>query len=331
VVALVQRPRLAERRLRQRDLDAAEQELKQATDQLHRIVPAIEPEQFPGLEQHLDELEALARRRSDLERALLSDEELQELAGRVEKHSAELEVATKEQQALQQALSEADLLEAPKLEDAREKRSVLARGLETGSRRLQTLREEAAGLQGAMGRPVGVLEEEAEELEEREGELTSRFRGLSLAEEVWPEAVRLFQETYLDRYGERVGAWLEQLSGGRYGGVRLQGEDAAPEARRLVDGRWVPVDRLSRGASDRLYLALRLALTEVMGEQGVRGPLILDDPFVTFDAERLADAFETLRRVAERRQVILLAHDEQYRELGWPVLELRGPGGPERS
>ena len=82
------------------------------------------------------------------------------------------------------------------------------------------------------------------------------------------------------------------------------------------------MSRLSQGAQDRLYLALRLALAEVMSEQGVRGPLLLDDPFVTFDAERLADAFRNLQRVAEHHQVILLAHDEGHRALGWPVREL---------
>lgn len=319
---VVQRPRLAERGLRQRDLSAAEEEFRQAGEGLRQIVPGVPREQFPGLREHLEGLLLLARQKADLETALLSDEAVQELAAQAKARSTELEAVKEEQQTLDGALSEAGLGEDARLEDARDRWNVLGRELETGRGRLQALREEAAELRGAMGRPVALLREEVEELEERERELASRFQGLSLAEEVWAEAVGQFQETYLERYAERVGAWLQHLSGGGYAEVRIHSQAGAPEALRVEDGRWIPVDRLSRGASDRLYLALRLALAEVMGEQGVMGPLILDDPFVTFDAERLEDAFETLRRVAERRQVILLAHDEQYRELGWPVEEL---------
>lgn len=326
---LVQRPRLAERSLRQQDLSAAEEEFRQAGEGLAQIVPRVPREQFPGLREHLEGLQLLARQKADLETALLSDEAVQELATQAKARSADLEAAKKDLGALDQVLSQADLSERTKLQAARDRWKVLGGELETGRGRLQALREEAAELRGAQKRPAAVVAEEVEELEERERELASRFQGLSLAEEVWAEAVGQFQETYLERYAERVGAWLQHLSGGGYGEVRIHPQAGAPEARRVEDGRWIPVDRLSRGASDRLYLALRLALAEVMGEQGVMGPLILDDPFVTFDAERLEDAFETLRRVAERRQVILLAHDEQYRELGWPVEEL--PVRPERK
>ena len=326
---LVRRPRLAERSLRQRDLSAAEEDFRQAAEGLAQIVPRVPQEEFARLREHLDGLQLLARQKADLEAALLSDEAAQELATQLEARSAELEAVKKEQRDLDGALARAGLGEGTGIEDARHQWKVLADDLQAGSRRLQALREEAAELRGAQKRPAVVVAEEVEELEERERQLSDRFEGLRRAEEVWAEALGQFQGTYLERYAERVGAWLRELSGGGYGGVRMQPQADVPErrrsqaqARRVADGRWIPADRLSRGASDRLYLALRLALAEVMGEQGVAGPLILDDPFVTFDADRLADAFETLRRVAERRQVILLAHDERYRELGWPVIEL---------
>jgi len=316
---VVHRPRAAERALRQQDLASSQEGLQQAVDDLAYLVPGIPRDQFADLAGRLDELRELARHRADLEASLLSDSDLKALNGRVEARASELEAVRKELEAVQKTLAEAGFQEGEELGAARQRHRELGREVQEGTQRMQSLREEAAELRGAQGRAAAVLAEEVQELEEREEELAGRFRGLLLAEEVWGEAVRRFQETYLERYAERVGAWFRDLSGGAYGLVRLDSEGGTPEARREEDGRWVPVERLSQGAKDRLYLSLRLALAEVMAKQGVVGPLILDDPFVTFDADRRADAFETLRRLAVHRQVILLAHDEVYRELGWPV------------
>jgi len=320
----IQRPRLTEQMLRRRDLYSAEEGLTRAIETLGQLVPDVEPAAFGQLGQRLEELENLARRKEELAAALLTEEEIEELKARREARSAELESVREELGSLQEVLAEAGLA-AAEVEGVREKRQLLAREVEAGQRRLQALREEAAMLRGAEATPVAVLEERREELEEREDELAGRFRGLRLAEEVWAEALRVFQDTYLDRYAERVGTWLKELSGSRYGRVRLHGVAEAPEAELVPARRWVPVDRLSQGARDRLYFALRLALAEVMGEQGVNGPLILDDPFVNFDAQRLMDVFEVLKAVARRRQVILLVHDGRYRALGWPVEELSMP------
>jgi len=330
---LVLRPRATERRLRRQDLDAVEKDLARADEALSRLVPTVAREGFAALGRRLDELQLLAARKDELEGTLLSDEAVKKLDGQVQVRAGELEAAKEEQQALEQVLSAAGLSEEAAVGAGQRQRQALEQELNSGRRRLQRLREEAAELRGARGRAAVVLAEEVEELEEREVELAGRFRALQLAEDVWAEALRRFQETYLERYTQRVGRWLQELSGKRYDQVRIHAERARPEARQAGTGRWVPVDRLSQGAKDALYLALRLALAEVMGEQGVRGPLILDDPFVTFDADRLADAFETLGRLAERRQVILLAHDERYRELGWPVWDLprTGHGGADEG
>ncbi|MGE4548036.1 MAG: ATP-binding protein [Intestinibacillus sp.] len=40
--------------------------------------------------------------------------------------------------------------------------------------------------------------------------------------------------------------------------------------------------------------------------EGEPAPLILDDPFVTFDDRRAARAMELLRRLAAERQIIVL-------------------------
>ncbi len=112
---------------------------------------------------------------------------------------------------------------------------------------------------------------------------------------------------------ERAGEYLHLLTLGAYGRVRID----EPPLRVAV---WVPQagawleptePSLSRGTADQVYLAVRLALVEVLAE-GSRPPLLLDDPFGTFDQDRLRAAMALLRRVSESHQVLLFTCRQEY-------------------
>ena len=76
-------------------------------------------------------------------------------------------------------------------------------------------------------------------------------------------------------------------------------------------GDWVDVTSLSQGTLDLVYLVARLGLVRlVTGDK--RPPLILDDPFVTFDDERAKRSLELLRDVARDFQVIYLTTSDRY-------------------
>ena len=64
-------------------------------------------------------------------------------------------------------------------------------------------------------------------------------------------------------------------------------------------GKLLPVEVLSRGTREQLFLALRLALVKGYAQRGVRLPLILDDLLVNFDAERARAAALVLRDFAD--------------------------------
>ncbi len=73
-----------------------------------------------------------------------------------------------------------------------------------------------------------------------------------------------------------------------------------------------------------MYLAARLGLVRlVTGDR--RPPLVLDDPFVTLDAERGPRALELLREIAADFQVIYLTTSDRYDALADRVLVLEGP------
>lgn len=82
----------------------------------------------------------------------------------------------------------------------------------------------------------------------------------------------------------------------------------------------VPCDlgQLSKGAQDQLYIALRLAIADLLAQDYLL-PLIFDDPFPTCDSARLANLGATLRQIALDRQVLVMSHIESLRTWGTPV------------
>ena len=77
----------------------------------------------------------------------------------------------------------------------------------------------------------------------------------------------------------------------------------------------LPPDRLSQGGSGALALAVRLAMAEAY-LQGHDGFIMLDDPLVHFDKDRMAVAAEVLRAFSADTQVLFFTcHDHQAARL----------------
>ena len=62
----------------------------------------------------------------------------------------------------------------------------------------------------------------------------------------------------------------------------------------------------SRGTRDLLQFCARLALTEVLSAEGEKPFLLLDDPFVNFDAPHLEAALAYLRELGKEMQILYL-------------------------
>lgn len=79
----------------------------------------------------------------------------------------------------------------------------------------------------------------------------------------------------------------------------------------------LPCARLSGGQKRRAALLRALLCPGA-------GTLLLDEPFTGMDAELVAQAAETIRRLAAGRDTVLVTHDENAAALlGWPVVQMR--------
>ncbi len=89
------------------------------------------------------------------------------------------------------------------------------------------------------------------------------------------------------------------------------------------NGEWRDVARLSHGTAEHIYLLLRLALVEYLTKPSEVCPLILDDITLQSDTRRKERILNTLRKVSEKRQVILFTQEEEV--LQWAKKNLPEP------
>jgi uncharacterized protein YhaN len=126
--------------------------------------------------------------------------------------------------------------------------------------------------------------------------------------------------TAKDELEPRLGAYLKQMTQGRYDSASV---DDNLEIQVVHEAREEPVavGDLSRGTQDQVYLAARLALSDLVFRDA-KPPLLMDDPFVTFDPQRKQAALELCKRLAADRQIILFTCHEGYEASADHVIEL---------
>ena len=124
----------------------------------------------------------------------------------------------------------------------------------------------------------------------------------------------------------RASQLFHELTLGRYGGLDPDLDDKGVPIilATAASGGTVEVARLSTGARDQLYLALRLAALEHFVQQDRHLPLILDDLFVHFDDHRTEAGLRVLQGMSEHVQVLLFTHHERVAAQAQSVLDPSG-------
>ena len=132
---------------------------------------------------------------------------------------------------------------------------------------------------------------------------------------------------YLEK---RMTGAVSRITDGRYRRVRIDDETLDISVVAPEKGDWVDVRELSDGILGQVYLAARLGLIRyATGDR--RPPLVLDDPFVTFDDAHAARGFELLRELTDDHQVIYLTATDRYDAAADAVVELPGPTAVDRD
>lgn len=166
-------------------------------------------------------------------------------------------------------------------------------------------------------------------------ELVRRWQVLGMASCLLEDVCGTFERERQPETLREASSFLNQLTDGKYtriwtplGTNRLKIDDAAGDS--------LPLEVLSRGTGEAVFIALRLALASAYARRGVMLPLILDDVLVNFDSQRASHAAATLRTFAELGHQVMMftCHEhivEIFQQVGVEVRELPPQGQPGRA
>jgi len=196
--------------------------------------------------------------------------------------------------------------DAPALQPPQRGREAVSADLDAVRADLAALRsnlDRIAGRLHAAGDPL-TLQASAERLTDEIAALQGEYAAIELAMSTLAGANAKLQSRFSPALGQRAAEIFRRLTAGAYDGVAL---DRALHVSAEPAGTAVPRDAacLSAGAADQLYLAVRLAICDLVLPEENAAPIILDDALASFDDGRCAAALDCLREEAKKRQILL--------------------------
>ena len=169
----------------------------------------------------------------------------------------------------------------------------------------------AQGEMNTLGDPTA-LQAELQELEQQLQCRREEYDAIVMAMDALQQANASLQARMSPALNQRSSELFQRLTDGKYDQVSLtrefealaaQHDDVTP--RKLL--------ALSKGTADQLYLAVRLAVCDLVLSGDDPAPLVLDDALVNFDDKRLALALDLLQDLAEHRQILLFTCQSRER------------------
>jgi DNA repair exonuclease SbcCD ATPase subunit len=152
------------------------------------------------------------------------------------------------------------------------------------------------------------LEVELAQVQARREQVELKRDAIHIAREALRKAAQDTHRRVAPHLNEALRRELPRITRGRYKEGTVDEDLAiklyAPESRSLVS-----IEQLSRGTRDQVALVQRLEIARLLDPTAGQAPLLLDDPFAHFDAERLRLGAELIAEVANDRQVILFTEN----------------------
>lgn len=168
------------------------------------------------------------------------------------------------------------------------------------------LQQQIAQVQGRLdaGRDAQALGDQISRLEEELVRQQAEYDALRLSLDALQAANTTLQNRFSPELGRRAAEIFADMTGSTWSHILLD-RDFHLSAESGSDPTRRSVQLLSAGTADQLYLAVRLAICEMILPPEQNPPLILDDALLTFDDARLSTTLDYLTRLGAQRQILL--------------------------
>lgn len=158
-------------------------------------------------------------------------------------------------------------------------------------------------------RPQAEIEEELSQVKEEVKKLEETRSTLELAKGILTEVAFTYHRNVVPFINKVLSEAMDLITDNRYSEVRVNPNDLSLNV--VLPEKQSPgsSDVLSLGTQEQLYLLLRIALARLLSQNMEPLPLILDDPFVHFDHNRMANMMKFLSNLSCENQVLIFTKE----------------------
>lgn len=146
--------------------------------------------------------------------------------------------------------------------------------------------------------------------------ISTEIDAINLAAETMTELQSSIQSSFGHYLNKEAGELITGITGGVYDSMWI---DQNLDIFMNTPGKIVPIEDVSSGTMDQIYLALRLAAARlIQGDTGAaeaRLPLIFDDSFAMYDEQRLASALRYITEIHHGQILLFTCHTREQRIL----------------
>lgn len=175
--------------------------------------------------------------------------------------------------------------------------------------KLHTIRSDIESLNTQIEECTQVEEEIEIAVSERDN-LLKLNNSFELAKECLQSAYEEVKQSISPKFTKNLGNTIKTISNSKYVNVKLNDIDGL--VAEVETGEYLPINRLSTGTIDQMYLALRLsALSEISNE---KMPIILDETFAYFDDERLCNILQYIKEEYSEYQILIFTCSDREKE-----------------
>ena len=142
--------------------------------------------------------------------------------------------------------------------------------------------------------------------------ISQEIMAIDLAQDTMTELSTSIRDSFGHHLNKTASDLIKGITGGIYTSMSI---DENLNVFMNTPTKLVPIDQVSSGTMDQIYLALRLAAAKLIQDGKQEMPLIFDDSFVLYDDERLRTALKWLAASCKGQVLLFTCHQREAQML----------------
>lgn len=142
-------------------------------------------------------------------------------------------------------------------------------------------------------------------------ELNKLNLSIEITKKILEESYNEMKENITPKFTNNLSKIIAVITNNKYNKIKYNEENGIMVE--LPNGDYMPIDKLSTGTIEQLYLAFRISMIDDLSEETL--PLFLDETFAYYDDERLQNILVFLEKESQKRQIFIFTCSNRETEI----------------